>query len=148
MHRISLRGPWNLALIGDRLEASRKFHAPKGFFVGQTNDGHFDASKENRESLSFLWRTVPDWPIDCLQVNKAMILAESQRSKNELECGFFSWDSEAGVGRTELSGILQPFNEVVLVWCRWPTEWQTKTGRYTPDPSHPIHFDSWLEIQT
>ena len=148
MHRISLRGPWNLALVDHRLEASRKFHAPNGFSDERTNQGTSDELGRKRASLCFLWQTVTDWPIDCLRFNEKLILGESQCSKDELEREFFSWDSQAGVGRAELNGILRPFNEMVLVWRRWPSEWQTTTGRYTPDPSHPIHFDSWLEIQT
>ncbi len=148
MHRISLRGPWNLALIDEQLEASRRFHAPRGFFDEQTHQESSDDPRKGRLSLCFLWQTASDWPIDRVRFNEIPILSETRRAKNELGREFFSWDSKASVGRTELNGILRPFNEIVLVWQRWPSEWQAKTGRYTPDPSHPIHIDSWLEIQT
>jgi hypothetical protein len=148
MHRISLRGPWNLAVNEDRLEASRKFHAPGGFSEEPIGKGSADALEENHESLCFLWQAITDWPTDRLRFNDVSIFRETPRLTSELEQKYFSWDSEAGVGRTRLNGILRPFNEMVLVWQRWPAEWEALTGRYTPATSHPIHFDSWLEIQS
>ncbi len=147
MHRISLRGPWHLAQFDDRIEASRKFHAPRSF----SRDRIVQESQDDLErwpSLCFRWQTSTSWPVDCLRFNEMSIRHENVRAENTLESVFFSWDSEAGVGKIELNGILRPFNEIVLVWRRWPSEWKSEAGRYTPDPLHPFHFDSWLEIQS
>jgi hypothetical protein len=148
MHRINLRGPWHLTAIEGRLEASRKFHAPQSFVDGRASPEWQDASKKNLGLLSFCWQADSDWPIEVIRCNEATIFGEAERWRNEVEREFFVWDSSAGVGRTVLNGILRPFNKIVLVWQRWPSEWESLTGRYTPAPSHPIHFDSWLEIQT
>jgi len=147
MHRISLRGPWHLAVFDDRIEASRKFHAPPGFSDDRSVQKSLD-DPESRSSVCFNWQASTAWPVDCLRFNEMSIQHENGRVENDLESDFFSWDSEAGVGKIELNGILRRFNEIVLVWRRWPPGWQAEASRYTPDPLHPIHFDSWLEIQT
>ncbi len=153
MHRINLRGRWNLAAIEHRLEASRKFHAPPGFVVDERRSLELHhASKKNSETLSFLWQTATDWPIHTIRCNGSTIVveknAERQGRGGDTEREIFVWDAVAGVGRIPLNGILRPYNEIVLVWQRWPSTWESLTGRYTPDPLNPIHFDSWLEIQT
>ncbi len=147
MHRISLRGPWNMAIFDDRIEASRKFHAPPGLDVEVSRE----VSLEKRPSplaLCFRWRSVADWPIDHLRFNESPISLHSAAEEIDLQGTFFSWDSAVGVGSVDLTGILSPFNEIVLVWRCWSSSWQPIAGRYLPDSQHPFHFDSWLEIQT
>jgi len=147
MHRISLRGPWNLAALNGRIEASRKFHAPRGFSdepVDCTSMGHLRLPG----SIFFRWHSAQAWPLECLRLNETIALREEPSGGNQSSGDFFYWEPEEGVGQLELTSILRPFNEIVLVWSRWPASWQVLAGRYTPDSQHPFHFDSWLEIQS
>jgi hypothetical protein len=151
MHRINLRGPWHLAAVEGRLETSRKFHAPPGF-VGDSQRQETDrAACKTSESLTFHWQSTSDWPIDSIRCNHSTIFGEASgeisNAASEQDREIFVWDAAKGVGQTKLNGILRPLNEIVLVWQRWPSEWESLIGRYTPQLSHPIHFDSWLEIQ-
>ncbi len=145
MHRISLRGPWDLAIFDDRIEASRKFHTPPGLMgrlarVVETDGG------SPQVQLLFRWQSAIEWPVESLLLNDGPIPLEGSAEQNSPPGTIFRFDSHAGVGTVDLVGILLPFNVVTLVWSQWPIEWRPISGRYTPNPQHPLHFDSWLDI--
>jgi hypothetical protein len=61
---------------------------------------------------------------------------------------------------TEVTGIIDVFNLITIQWDHWPDEITADVAannvsqaepareiRYTPSPTHPLHIDSWLEIQ-
>lgn len=146
MHRISLRGPWTLAIFDDRIEASRKFHSPPGFFdsISVLPEPNIGRSKCK---LFFGWKTAMAWPIDRLLLNDLPAFFPAGPAVLQPSTAmFFQYDSTSGVGTVDLAGILLRFNVVTMVWTRWPSEWQSMSGRYAPDPQHPFHFDSWLDI--
>ncbi|MDZ4852510.1 MAG: hypothetical protein SGI77_24740 [Pirellulaceae bacterium] len=145
MHRISLCGPWQLELVGDHLESRRKFHAPPRFLEERSLKSDSNDSQSGW-SIGFFWHSALDWPISGLQLNELSIEIASVPGLNSNDSPDCQFDSLSGVGGIEIAGILRPFNEVVLVWRRWPSEWQPNFGRYSPSNSHPIHIDSWLEI--
>jgi len=143
MHRISLRGPWDLALVDDRIEASRKFHTPPRLidrFAAQV-DG-----ERPRVRMLFGWQCAIEFPANRFLLNDLSFILENASGQKSLAGTIFHFDSQAGVGTADLAGILLPFNVVTLVWSRWPIEWRPIPGRYTPNPQHPLHFDSWLDI--
>lgn len=145
MHRISLRGPWQLELVGDHLETRRKFHAPPRFLEERSLKTGLNES-QSEWSIGFFWHSALEWPIAELQLNELTIEIACKPGLHSNDSSVYRFDLHSGVGGIEIAGILRPFNEVVLVWRRWPSEWQPNFGRYSPSHSHPIHIDSWLEI--
>jgi hypothetical protein len=140
MHRISLKGPWNLAIIDQQLRCSRKFHAPTGIkLIG-------DGVKEPLPSspkIFFGMQLRPDWGQFEVSFNGATILpAIPQASSSPSELPY----SERGTYQFELTTIIQRFNEIALTWSVWPSVFEPSEGGYSPSPAHPFHFDSWLEI--
>ncbi len=145
MHRISLRGPWNLSLFADRMEASRKFHAPPGI-IDRLDSSLPTDDNTPRPKLFFRWKISVEWPIHQLRLNDLPLFLAGSTEHFPESKSFFHFDSTAGVGTVDLAGILLRFNLVSMVWTRWPSEWRSMSGRYTPEPQHSFHFDSWLDI--
>jgi hypothetical protein len=134
-HRINLRGPWTCAIsdqvtAGQILVAKRKFHRPssgKRFFLYVQH--------------------APGFPIHSITLNDAPLSLVTET------------DDPLVLG-TEVTGILEVFNLITIQWDHWPKEIMTDIDvaqvtqatsvreiRYTPSPTHPLHIDSWLEIQ-
>lgn len=143
MHRIALRGPWRLTVFDDRLEASRKFHAPPGFATESPDALKSEAVQES-PPIFFAWCAAIEPPVTAVRLNQHVI-RPIETSLPHAKPNF-TLEETSGVGRADLSGILRPFNEISLIWNDWPSTWQVVAGRYSPDPLHPFHFDSWLEI--
>jgi len=138
MHRINLRGPWTISESSGRVIAKRKFHRPpsgKRFLVCVQN------------AIGF--------PIEWCSLNDTTLLNSSESDKES-------------VFRADVTGILKDFNVVTIAWSVGPdeiaeifakrisevttasetiTEKTSLEIRYTPSPIHPLHVDSWLEIQ-
>ncbi len=129
-HRINLRGPWTFAMGDQVIITKRKFHRPasgKRFFLYVQH--------------------APGFPIHSLSLNDTNLPLTAE-TDNPLVLG------------TEVTGILEVFNLITILWDHWPKEitadfaaddvTQTEPAleiRYTPSPTHPLHIDSWLEIQ-
>lgn len=145
MHRISLCGPWTLRLNGDRLEAHRNFHAPPGIIDVSLNKSNVLEGKP-QASLEFHWCSAPSWPVGELLINQHTVGSLPPQGHLEKDRLVYSFDPVSSFGTVEITGILLPFNALVLVWNCWPAEWQPVSGRYSPSHEHPVHIDSWLEI--
>jgi hypothetical protein len=129
-HRINLRGPWTFALGGQIVVAKRKFHRPasgKCFFL--------------------YIQHAPGFPIHSVTLNDVTLSLVAETD-------------EPLVLGAEVTGILEVFNLITILWDHWPKEIMAEVAansvlqaesareiRYTPSPTHPLHIDSWLEIQ-
>ena len=138
MHRINLRGPWMLSESSGQFIAKRKFHCPPS----------------GKQFLVCIQHTI-GFPIEWCTLNDTTL---SNSSKSD----------EESVFRADVTGILTDFNVVTIAWFVEPekiaeifakqncnvrtagersTEQPAREIRYTPSPIHPLHVDSWLEIQ-
>jgi len=143
MHRINLRGPWTLSESSGRVIAKRKFHRP-------ASGKHFVVCIQH--AIGF--------PIEWCSLNDTTFLNSSlpNSSKSDKESVF----------QADVTGILADFNLVTVAWSAGPeeiaeifaklnckvtadgeisTEQAAREIRYIPSPTHPLHVDSWLEIQ-
>jgi hypothetical protein len=131
LYRINLRGPWGFVVGTAGITASRKFHRPPAgerFFLAVQHANGF--------------------PVQSL-------------SLNDVELCRIEESSTESVHRVEVTDILASFNSIAIHWSHWPKEIadqvepaalssQSQTQmeiRYTPSPTHPLHIDSWLEIE-
>jgi len=138
MHRINLRGPWTLSESSGRVIAKRKFHRPAS----------------GKQFLVCIQHTI-GFPIEWWSLNDTTLSNSSE-------------SDEENVFRADVTGILTDFNVVTIAWfvepekiaeifakqnCNVSTAGERSTEqaaceiRYTPSPTHPLHVDSWLEIQ-
>ncbi len=141
MHRISLRGPWQLDVDSVHLRGSRRFHAPTG--IETATDGG------PRSFIFFHIRSVRPWPVIALELNGQRWDAVANTSLAGIQTAArprFRWDPLEGHGWIDITGILTQYNIVTCCWATWPADWQPRSERYTPGPTHRLHFDSWLEI--
>ena len=138
MHRINLRGPWTLSESSGRVIAKRKFHRPA-----------------SGKQFSVCIQYTIGFPIEWCTLNDTTLSNSSE-------------SDEENVFRADVTGILTDFNVVTIAWSIEPekiaeifaklnckvtadgeksTEQTAREIRYTPSPIHPLHVDSWLEIQ-
>jgi len=143
MHRINLRGPWTLSESSGRVIAKRKFHRP-------ASGKHFVVCIQHAIGFPIEWCSLNDTTL--------LHLSLLNSSESDLE----------NVFRADVTGILTDFNVVTITWSIEPekiaeifaklnckvtadgeksTEQAAREIRYTPSPIHPLHVDSWLEIQ-
>jgi hypothetical protein len=79
---------------------------------------------------------------------------------NDVTLSLVAETDEPLVLGAEVTGILEVFNLITILWDHWPKEIMAEVAansvlqaesareiRYTPSPTHPLHIDSWLEIQ-
>jgi len=75
---------------------------------------------------------------------------------NGTELSISAESSNSLVWQTEVTGIIGDVNAVSIAWRQWPAEIVGTNNaeghafpatRYIPSPNHPLHLDSWLEIQ-
>ena len=143
MHRINLRGPWTLSESSGRVIAKRKFHRPA-----------------SGKQFSVCIQHANGFPIEWCSLNDTTLSNSSLSNSSESD--------EQNVFRADVTGILTNFNVVTIAWSIKPekiaeifanlnskvstagersTEQAAREIRYTPSPTHPLHVDSWLEIQ-
>jgi hypothetical protein len=139
MHKIRLRGPWQLAKFKHGIEVSRKFHSPPGL----AKESDFDATRSGAK-VFFVVSSNAAIPLSWWRLNESV---EHCKEENFDQTTTFSSQGTMLTNRRfELTGILLPFNQITFAWSALPESWQPVEGPYTPGHDHFLHFDSWIEI--